>query len=95
MRKTSLKIRDKRGIRVKTYVFRVELEPDADGWRAFYPPMEDIGASTWGGTQEEALKNIQEVLSMIIEESVEEGRPIPAKESVTVSDGALVVVNDL
>ena len=58
---------------METYVFRVELETDADGWRAFYPPMEDIGVSTWGGTQEEALKNIQEVLSMIVEESVEAG----------------------
>jgi hypothetical protein len=32
---------------VKSYVFRVELEQDDEGWRAFYPPLEDIGASTW------------------------------------------------
>jgi hypothetical protein len=41
---------------VKTYVFKVEVEPDEDGWRAFYPPLEEIGASTWGYTKEEALK---------------------------------------
>ena len=32
---------------MKTYGFRVELEPDEEGWRAFYPPWEEIGASTW------------------------------------------------
>jgi hypothetical protein len=53
---------------VKTYIFKVELEPDEEGWRAFYGPWENIGASTWGGTQDEALKNIQEVLSMILTE---------------------------
>jgi len=78
---------------VKTYVFRVELEPDEEGWRAFYPPLENIGASTWGETQEEALKNIQEVLSMIVEEFTEEGEPVPVTEQMTVSEGALVTVS--
>jgi hypothetical protein len=45
--------------KVKSYVFRVELEPDEEGWRAFYLPLEDIGASTWGLTQEEPIKNIR------------------------------------
>ena len=93
MKKTSIRTKYRRGTGVKTYVFRVELESDKEGWRAFYPPMEDIGASTWGRTEKEALKNIQEVLSMIVEESVEEGRPIPAEDQVTVSEGALVAVN--
>jgi predicted RNase H-like HicB family nuclease len=53
---------------MKSYVFHVELEPDEEGWRAFYPPVEEVGASTWGENRPEALKNIQEVLSMIIEE---------------------------
>jgi hypothetical protein len=44
---------------VKSYVFRVELEPDEEGWRALYPPLEDIGASTWGQTQEEAIKTFR------------------------------------
>ncbi len=78
---------------MKTYVFRVELEPDEEGWRAFYPPLENIGASTWGETQEEALKNIQEVLSMIVEEFTEEGEPVPVTEQMTVSEGALVTVS--
>jgi predicted RNase H-like HicB family nuclease len=69
----------------KTYIFRVVLEKDcwpdepesAAVWRAYVPILETQGASTWGKTKEEALKNIQEVLEMILEEFVEEGRPIP------------------
>ena len=78
---------------MKSYLFKVELEPDEEGWRAFYPALEVIGASTWGETQEEALKNIQEVLSMILEQFEQEGRSIPATEHMTVAEGALVTVN--
>ncbi len=62
--------------RMKTYSFKVGLEPDEEGWRAFYPPWEEIGASTWGKTKEKALRNIQEVLSLILEEFVGEEKPI-------------------
>ena len=53
---------------VKSYTFQVELEPDGEGWHIFFPYWEEIGASTWGSTQEEALNHIREVLEMIIEE---------------------------
>lgn len=62
---------------MQTYIFQVELEPDEDGWRAFYPAWEHVGASTWGCTQKEALKNIREVLEMVLEDLVEENDPIP------------------
>ena len=78
---------------MKTYGFKVDIEPDEEGWRAFYPPWEEIGASTWGKTKEEALKNIQEVLSMILEEFEEEGKTVPATERMTISEEALVTVN--
>ncbi|PKB79246.1 MAG: hypothetical protein BZY88_14360 [SAR202 cluster bacterium Io17-Chloro-G9] len=77
---------------MKTYVFRVELEPDEEGWRAFYPPLESVGASTWGSTQGKALNNIQEVLSMIMEEKADANQPMPPEESVTVSEGTFVAV---
>ncbi len=77
---------------MKTYVFRVELEPDDEGWRAFYPPLEEFGASTWGESQEAALKHIQEVLTMIVEERIEAKEPIQEQESVTVAEGPLVSV---
>ena len=78
---------------MKSYVFQIELEPDAEGWRAFYPPLEEVGASTWGNTQEEALGNIQEVLSMILEEFDKQSRTVPEDHRMTVSDGAAVSVN--
>jgi predicted RNase H-like HicB family nuclease len=70
---------------MKTYIFRIVLEKDrwpdepesAAVWRAHIPILEAQGASTWGATKEEALRNIHEVLGMILEEFIEEGRPIP------------------
>ena len=70
----------------------MELEPDGEGWRVYYLPLEKIGASTWGYTKEEALKNIQEVLAMIVEELMEDGEPIPNSEAMSVFEGAVVTV---
>ena len=78
---------------MKTYTFPVELEPDEDGWHVFYPPWRKIGASTWGGTREEALQNIREVLAMLLEEFEEEGQPVAAAELPTIAAGNLVAVN--
>ena len=36
---------------MKSYVFRVVLEPDQDAWRAFIPELEAKGAATWGHTR--------------------------------------------
>lgn len=73
-------------------MFQVELKPDGEGWRALYSAWEKIGASTWGYTKEEALENIQEVLSMIVEEFVEDQQPIPTSEDERVAEGAAVTV---
>jgi predicted RNase H-like HicB family nuclease len=62
---------------MKTYVFRVVIEPDEDRWLARVPALEGQGAATWGSTQEEALKNIREVLEMTLESMVEHGEPVP------------------
>lgn len=77
---------------MKTYVFRVMLEPDEEGWHVFYPPWASIGASTWGYTREEALYYIKEVLEMIIEEFEEEGTPLPPTVSGEVAEGIAVSV---
>jgi len=78
---------------MKTYLFEIELEPDEEGWRAFYPPLEDVGASTWGATQEAALNNIQEVLSLILEEFAEDEKALTATDSLTVSNRLLVAIS--
>jgi predicted RNase H-like HicB family nuclease len=67
---------------MKTYSFKVVLEPDEDAlgnpaWHAYCPALEAIGAATSGRTRAEALKKINEVVRMIVEESLEEGRPLP------------------
>jgi len=64
---------------MKTYVFRVVVEPDEDRWFAYCPVLEEKGGATWGYTKEEALKHIQEVVEMIVEELIEDKEPIPVE----------------
>ena len=62
---------------MKTYTFRVVVEPDEDRWHAYCPALKKYGAVTQGTTQEEAYKHIQEVVQMVIDELQEDGIPIP------------------
>jgi antitoxin HicB len=74
-----------KGDDLKTYIFRAVLEedrwpdepPSEAVWRAYVPVLESHGVATWGETREEALKNLQEVLEMVIESMIEHGEPIP------------------
>ena len=77
---------------MKTYKFRVVLEPDGEGWHIYVPELREIGASTWGYTKEGAMYYIREVLEMIIEEFEEEGKPLPSADAMPVSDGPAVTV---
>jgi predicted RNase H-like HicB family nuclease len=63
---------------VKSYIFRVILEPDEQAWRAYIPDLEAKGGATWGKTREEALGNIREVAQLVIESMLEDGEPLPA-----------------
>jgi len=67
---------------VKSYVFKVVVEPDDDKWHACVPELESRGAATWGKTREEALQNIQEVAQMVIEEMLEDGEAMPVGVTV-------------
>jgi predicted RNase H-like HicB family nuclease len=66
-----------------TYNFKIVEEPDEDfdgnpaGWHAYCPVLERQGASTWGETQDEALKNINELVRMVVESMLEHGERIP------------------
>ena len=73
---------------MQTYVFKVVIEPDADGWLALCPALDEYGAATWGHTEEEALKNIRELVEMILLELAEDGLPIPQEPA----DAALVAL---
>jgi predicted RNase H-like HicB family nuclease len=79
-----------KGKDMKTYVFRVVIEPDEERWSAYCPALLTYSAVTWGNTQEEALKHIQEVVQLVVEELMEDGEPIP--EDVQVSQEPLVAV---
>ena len=79
-----------KGGEMTTYIFRVVVEPDEDKWSAYCPALLEQGAATWGNTKEEALKHVNEVAHMIIEELIEDGEPIP--EDVQVSEEPLISV---
>ena len=68
---------------MKTYNFKVVVEPDEDfdgnpsGWHAYCPALHEQGAATWGGTREEALRNIEEVVRLVMESMVEHNERLP------------------
>lgn len=62
---------------MKSYGFRIVVEPDDGRWVASCPALEENGAATWGRTREEALKNIQEVVRMTVESMLAHGEPVP------------------
>jgi predicted RNase H-like HicB family nuclease len=82
---------------LKSYVFKVVVEDDQheDGrpaLRAYCPALESIGASTWGNTREDAMKNIQEVLHMIVDELAGEGKEVPPDSLITSTESPAVLV---
>lgn len=62
---------------MKIYTFKVVVEPDEDRWFAYCPSLVEQGASTWGYTQSEALKHLDEVVKMVVASLMEHGVPCP------------------
>lgn len=62
---------------MRTYAFKVVVEPDGDRWHAHCPTLDKFGAATWGNTKEEAFRHIQEVIRMVLEELSEDGIAVP------------------
>ena len=66
---------------MKTYAFEVVIEEDEwlderikdPVWRAYIPALVHQGASSWGYTQKEALKNLQDAVDLLIESLLEHG----------------------
>ena len=61
---------------MKTYVFRIVVEPDEDAWVAYSPVLKDRGGATWGMTVDEAIENIRQVIQMTVDSMIEHGEPI-------------------
>lgn len=57
------------------YIFEVVIEPDEDRYHAYILGLR--GCRSWGHTEEEAEKNIQEALELYLEALIEDGDPIP------------------
>ena len=62
---------------MKTYAFPIEIGPDEDGWLARCPVLETHGGAAWGNTREEAVRNIESVVRMVVESLAEHGELIP------------------
>jgi predicted RNase H-like HicB family nuclease len=79
---------------VKTSRFKVVLEQDGKAWAAHCPALLSQGASTWGATREEALRNIEEVVRLVVESLREHGEPVPEgpEDEVEVSDEPHVAI---
>ena len=79
---------------MKTYAFKVVVEPDEGGYHAYCPALRHFGAVTQGATEDEALKNIDEVIQMIVDELREDGKPLPngPGDDVEVFEGTRVAI---
>ena len=87
----------KHRIEVKSYTFRFVIEFDRfpDGRRAYHayiPELEDVGGATWGYTKEEAIKNLQEVARMVVEELRNTGKSSRFARRGRISSEPLVTV---
>ncbi len=75
---------------MKTYVFDISIEQDEDGrWSASCPSLP--GCTTWGKTEEEAIRNIREAVEVYVEDLVASGESIPPARQVLESPAISVL----
>jgi len=74
---------------MKTYAFRVVIEPDEDRFYAEIPALPDC--HSWGFTYEEALKNIKEAAELCVETMIEDGQPIPEEDAQTLRNAPMTL----
>ena len=86
--------------RMKSYIFKVVFEhdkwpdePEENAiWRAYIPVLP--AAHAWGNTQQAAFEHLKNAVDLIIEDLMEEGKPIPTDDAgqVQVSQEPLLTV---
>jgi predicted RNase H-like HicB family nuclease len=64
-----------------TYNFPAIVEADEDRWFAYCPPLLEQGGSTWGYTRQEALRNLEEVVRLVVESLIAHGDPVPKTDA--------------
>lgn len=61
---------------MKTYIYPIEVIQEEDGrWSAVVPSLP--GCATWGHSQHEAVKALQDAIEAYIATLREMGRPVP------------------
>ncbi|MDO8670683.1 MAG: type II toxin-antitoxin system HicB family antitoxin [Dehalococcoidia bacterium] len=74
---------------MRTYTVPITLQREEDGrWSASAPDLP--GCGTWGYSQDEALRHVQEAVALYIESLVARGLPIPP--GVTACEATAVTV---
>ncbi|MEA2054340.1 MAG: type II toxin-antitoxin system HicB family antitoxin [Candidatus Thermoplasmatota archaeon] len=82
---------------MKTYTFKAIVEKDEGKWVSYVPELKDKGGASWGRTKEEALKNLEEVIRLVLEDMAEckELEPLEKdlkKKGVIISSKPLISV---
>lgn len=75
--------------KVKSYIYRVVIEPDEDRYYAEVPALPDC--YSWGYTYEEALKNIKEATKLLLETMREDGEPIPEEDTSKLRNAPITI----
>jgi len=65
---------------MKTYTFRVIIEPDEKNTFHGYVPVL-VGCHTWENSLEETKKKLKEAIAVYVEDLVKEGEKIPQEKS--------------
>lgn len=68
---------------MKHYQFPIIIEQDADGYYAACPTLQ--GCYTQGETYEEVVKNIKDVIRLVLEDREHEQEEIPPTKLVSLS----------
>ena len=67
--------------KAKRFRFPVIIEKDRSGYFAACPALQ--GCYTQGNSYEEALQNIEEAISLHVEDRIENGEQIPISEEIS------------
>lgn len=81
---------------MKSYIFRVVVEPDRfedgrEAWQASCPALKSC--RTWGHTKAEALANIREAIDLYVQDLLEAGEEIPVEGGTLELSEPAVAVN--
>jgi predicted RNase H-like HicB family nuclease len=74
---------------MKAYRFSVVIEGDKDGYFASCAELQ--GCYAQGRSFDEALRNIRDAVRLHVEDRLEQGEPIPAPSSVTLTSLEIAV----